>query len=310
MSKNVVPSHASPPGPCRQSAWHTPPPAVEPGQRFDQTVMSAGSPSGSLGHGRATLRRDHERLVREPRQPQESPGTDLLSSGLAHDLNNTLHMILGYAAMVSEDLDPSSLSWHNLQQVLNAGMHARDLVQYALQASRHHHAGAQRPVRLGPVISDVLALLQASCPATVTLQQVVAPQDSPILGEASQLYRVVLNLCLNALQAMRPQGGILAVGLETITLTDLMPVQVGTLHPGAYVRCRVRDTGAGIAPDTFAHLFEPWFTTKAAGTGMGLTIVQRIVCQHGGALHVTSLPDVGSTFTLYFPVASAPLALC
>ena len=307
--KNTLPSQASQPGPCSQSAWHRPPPAVEPVQLFDQAAMSSGYPSGSLGHGRATLWSKNERVVREQRQHQESHGPDMLSSGMAHDLNNTLHMILGYAAMVIEDLEPSSLPWHNLQQVINAGTRARDLVQQALQASRHH-AGAPRPVRLGPVIRDVLALLQASCPATVTLQQVVAPQDSPILGEATQLYRVVLNLCLNAVQAMRLQGGILAVCLETITLTDLLPVQVGTLHPGAYVRCRVRDTGAGIAPDTFAQMFEPWFTTKAAGTGMGLTIVQRIVCQHGGALHVTSRPDAGSTFTLYFPVACAPLARC
>ncbi len=268
--------------------------------------MSSAYPSGSLGHGRATLWSENERVVREQHQHHESHVPEMLSNGIAHDLNNTLHIILGYATMVIEDLDPSSIPWQNLQHVISAGTRARDIVQCALKESRHH-AGVAHPVPLGAVISEVLALLKDSCPITITFKQAVAPQDSTILGDATQLYRVVLNLCLNALQAMRHRGGILEVCLETITLTDILPVQVGTLHPGAYVRCRVRDTGSGIAPDTLAHIFELGFTTRAAGegTGMGLAIVQSIVCQHGGAIHVTSLPDVGSTFAVYFPVARA-----
>jgi signal transduction histidine kinase len=228
-----------------------------------------------------------------------------LAGGIAHDLNNTLHAVLGYAELLMEDTPPDSLAWRHLQQVVIASTRAKDLVQHMLQVSRQQEQ-ARGPVQLAPVIDEVLSLLHASCPVTVTIRQTVAPWVGAILADSIQMYQVVLNLCLNAIHAMHQHGGLLEISLDTVTLTDIVPVHLGTLQAGLYVRLRVRDTGDGIAAETLPHIFEPFFTTKAAdeGMGMGLTVVQSIVRRYSGAIQVTSTPGKGSTFTLYFPAMS------
>lgn len=227
-----------------------------------------------------------------------------LAGDLAHDLNNTLNVIIGYLELIMEELPLDGLALQYLDQIMTAGTRAKDLVAFILKARRlQEHEPS--PVALAPVIADVLTALRASCPATFTLQHSVAPEVPPILADATQLYEVVFHLCLNAAHAMRQHGGTLDVRLDLVTLSHALTVRSGFLRPGPYVRLCIQDTGDGIAPDVLPRIFEPFFTTKPPeeGAGLGLTVVESIVRHHDGALDVSSLPGQGSTFTLYFPPA-------
>src|SRR5207244_4487683 len=156
---------------------------------------------------------------------------------------------------------------------------------------------------------EILELLRASLPVTIAIHQHLDPHAGTVLADPTQIYQVLMNLCVNAEHAMRLSGGVLEVGLDEVDVTEPLPITDGTLMPGPYVRLTVRDTGHGIPDEIRDRIFDPFFTTKVPeeGTGMGLTVVQGIMHNHDGAIHVTSLPDQGTTFTLYFPRFHKPM---
>jgi CheY-like chemotaxis protein len=144
---------------------------------------------------------------------------------------------------------------------------------------------------------------------TIAINQHLNAQVGTVLADPTQIHQILMNLCVNAEHAMRLRGGVLEVGLDEVHVTEPTPVSDGTLIPGPYVRLTVRDTGHGIPAELLPHIFDPFFTTKSPeeGTGMGLPVVQRIMRGHDGAMHVSSLPDQGSTFVLYFPCFHKPM---
>jgi signal transduction histidine kinase len=224
-----------------------------------------------------------------------------MAGEIAHDFTTLLSAILGYTELALADVPPQSSIWCHLQRVLRAGSRAQDLVQQLLALS------GQRPlertaIQLHEVIAEAVMLLRVSLPSTITLRHHIAPDVGVILADATQIHQVVLNLCSNAVHAMREQGGNLEVTWEAVDV-DATAAHARELAPGAYARLTVRDTGHGIAPECLKRMFDPFFTTKGTsdGTGLGLAIVQRIVASHEGVIQVASIVGQGTTVEVYFP---------
>jgi PAS domain S-box-containing protein len=247
----------------------------------------------------STERKNLEAQLLQVRK-MEAIGT--LAGGIAHDFNNILAAILGYTELALLDVPQDSPVWRSLQEVLTAGIRARDLVQQILAFSRQSTPQRQ-PVFLHLLVKEVLRLLRASLPSTIDIRQQLDAQAGTVLADPTQMHQVLMNLGANAEYAMRPAGGVLEVRLEAVqvdaTLTTLHP----SLQPGPYVRLVVRDTGHGMTPEVVARIFDPFFTTKGIGegSGMGLAVVHGIVMNHNGVITVSSTPGQGTTFAIYLP---------
>jgi PAS domain S-box-containing protein len=232
-------------------------------------------------------------------QKMEALGT--LAGGIAHDFNNILSAILGYAELALEGADQTSVLADYLREVFTAGVRAKDLVKQILAFARQTEEEI-RPVQLSLIVREALKLLRASLPASIDIQQDIE-SDALIMGEATQVHQILMNLCTNAAQAMELRGGALHVALKDIQIDAVSATEHPGLKPGAYVRLSVTDTGTGIAPEHIHAIFDPYFTTKASGegTGLGLAIVHGIVKSYGGDISAESEVGKGSTFIIYLP---------
>lgn len=254
-----------------------------------------------------TDRRVLESRVRQS-EKMESLGT--LAGGIAHDFNNLLAAILGYGELVHASLPPRSEAAGDMQQVIGAARRARDLVRQILAFSRQQDL-ERVPVDAGSVVEETLRLVRASLPSTIAIRTRLAPTLSAVVGDASQVQQVLLNLCTNAEYAMRGRpGAALEVTTSEVALDSVAAGAAGVV-PGCYVRITVSDTGAGIPAEQLPRIFEPFFTTKPVGegTGLGLAVAHGIVSSHGGAIRARSAPGQGTTFEVDLPCAPASAAI-
>jgi signal transduction histidine kinase/CheY-like chemotaxis protein len=256
------------------------------------------------------IEREHREAERDAlevrlRQAQRMEAIGTLAGGIAHNFNNILSAILGYAEMTLARLPENSRPRRYVQEVRRAGERARGIIDQILTFSQRVDSKRQ-PVDLRQVVDEALGLLRASLPATIEFQTRMASADTVVMGDASQLQQVVVNLCTNAAQAMDVRG-VVEIGLDAVVSPNEQGLSHGTLPAGRYVRLAVRDRGHGMDRATMERIFEPFFTTKAAGTGtgLGLTTVHGIVADHGGVLNVRSHPGVGTTFEAWFACAEA-----
>ncbi|MFA6498959.1 MAG: response regulator [Desulfurivibrionaceae bacterium] len=233
-------------------------------------------------------------------QKMEAIGT--LAGGIAHDFNNILAAIMGYTELVMMDLPQDMSAYAKLSEVTRAGKRAKDLVAQILTFSRHSEA-KREPLELRSIVKEALKLLRASLPSTLEIKQEISDRPCWALADPVQIHQVLMNLCINASQAMRGKGGALLVSLAPEEIDGPRAALNPDLRPGAYVHLGVRDTGQGMGQDVLARIFEPFFTTKKTeeGTGMGLAVVHGIVKSHQGAIEVASVPGQGTVFDLYFP---------
>jgi PAS domain S-box-containing protein len=245
---------------------------------------------------------ERTRLEAQLRQAQKMQAIGTLAGGIAHDFNNILAAILGYTELALYDIPHGSRMQRHLEEVLTAGKRARDLVQQILAFSRQRLPERQ-PVQLHLLIRDMLRMLRASLPSTITIQPHLMPAAGRVLADPTQLQQVLMNLCANAEHAMRAAGGVLAVQLEAVEITPDFAAAHAPLTPGPHACIMIRDTGHGMAPEVMERIFEPFFTTKAVGegTGMGLAAVDGIIASHGGVITVASTPGQGTTFAIYLP---------
>jgi signal transduction histidine kinase len=243
-------------------------------------------------------------------QPREASRPHLLwlerlgdgAGEIAHDFNTLLASILGYTELAMAEVPQHSRLWRNLHRILSAGRRAQDLVRQLLTWS-DTHPQERTPIPLHEVIEEAVTLLRVSLPPTITLWSHIAPEAGVIRADATQISQVVLNLCTNAVDAMREQGGSLEVTWEAVESSTSGAASAQERVRGPHARLTVRDTGPGIAPAILAQIFEPFFTTKAVGegTGMGLAIVQRIVASHEGVIRVASTLGQGTTVEIDLP---------
>ena len=230
-----------------------------------------------------------------------------LAGGIAHDFNNILGAVVGYGELLREAVADGSRAAVHAEGVLRAGERGHHLVDRILAFSRGG-AGAHMPMRIEPVVSEALDLLSASLHPQVRLECELHGPDAVILGDATQLFEVISNLCTNALHAM-PDGGTLQVRVEPMHSELVRALSHGTLEAGRFACITVADDGVGMDADVLEHLFEPFFTTRApqTGTGLGLAMVHGAVKEMGGAIDVESAPGRGTRFTLYFPLIDADM---
>jgi PAS domain S-box-containing protein len=247
---------------------------------------------------------ERDRLETQLRQAQKLEAIGTLAGGIAHDFNNILAAILGYGEMALKDAPEGSAQRRHIEAAVSAGLRAKSLVERILAFSRSG-IGERVPVHVQSVVQEALDQLQASTPAGLCIERRLDGGDAAVLGDPTQVHQVVMNLCANAVQAMRSQGRVV-VTLDRVSGTEPGCI-TGSLPVGDYVRLQVIDSGVGIAPQVLERIFDPFFTTKGVGvgTGLGLSLVHGIVTDLGGGIDVQSELGVGSTFTVFLPWQSS-----
>ena len=245
---------------------------------------------------------ERRRLEEQFRQSQKMEAIGTLAGGIAHDFNNILAAIIGYTELAAMRVEGPPVAGY-LTAVLQGAARAADLVRQILAFSRQQEQ-LRRPVDLRLVVSEPLKLLRATLPATIEFDLALDRDLPPVLGDATQIHQVVMNLCTNAWHAMRDRPGRLSVRLTACQVDAHAARTHPDLRPGLYLRLTISDTGTGMDRATQERIFEPFFTTKkqGEGTGLGLSVVLGIMQSHEGAITVYSQPGEGTIFHLYFPV--------
>jgi len=246
---------------------------------------------------------ERDRLMAALRQSQKMEAVGTLAGGIAHDFNNMLTPILGYTDLVMARLPPGDTLRHDLGEVKNSALRAKDLVRRILAFSRQK--GQELAcMALQPVLEECMKMLRSTLPTTIAFHEDIATDCGQVMADSIQIQQILINLCTNAAHAMEESGGTLEVSLREIGVNPGDTLAGQECRPGKYLRLVVSDTGCGMDKVTRERIFEPYFTTKeqGKGTGIGLALVHGIVKGHGGYLSVHSEPGQGTTFSLYFPV--------
>jgi signal transduction histidine kinase/ActR/RegA family two-component response regulator len=233
-------------------------------------------------------------------QKMETIGT--LAGGIAHDFNNILTPILGYTDMALEELPEESNLRFDIEQINGAANRGKDLVQQILTFSREVDF-KKKPIRIQPIVAEVLNLLKGSFPPNVEIKQNLDPRIGSVFADPTQIHQVVMNLCTNANHAMMKTGGVLEVTLDSVMVDQKAALKITNLKKGEYIRLIISDTGYGMDIKTKERIFEPFFTRKEVGlgSGLGLSVVHGIISNYGGAIVVDSTPNIGTSFTIYLP---------
>jgi len=268
------------------------------------TMPDAGSPiDGMVITARDISDRKH--LEQHVRQASKLEAIGTLAGGIAHDFNNLLTGVLGYAELLLSR-EPDARSARNLRSIQQLAERGAGLVRQLLVFSRGQ-SGQRVPVDLNEVIANHARLLRRVIGEDVHQVLDLAPDLHTVSADAGQVEQVLMNLAINARDAM-PGGGTLTITTSNVVLGEEPDGAALHAQPGCYACVRVSDTGHGMDAATLERAFEPFFTTKPVGqgTGLGLATVYGIVRQHGGAIDVDSVPGRGTTVTFYLPMTSAP----
>jgi signal transduction histidine kinase len=242
------------------------------------------------------------KLEKQLLQAQKMEALGTLAGGIAHDFNNILAAIVGNVEVALEQIPSEHAAVEALREIMVASLRARDLVRQILTfASRKD---AQRaPTTVSPMVDETVRMLRASFPAGIRIDTSHVEQGLTVLGDASQLQQVIMNLCTNAAHSMKGKDGVLSLRLERLEVDADYATRSAELREGPYVHLVVADEGHGIPRALLGRIFDPFFTTKGPGegTGLGLAVVHGIVRGHGGAIYVESEANRGATFHVYLP---------
>ena len=250
---------------------------------------------------RETLKRLEEQLL----QSQKMEAVGQLAGGVAHDFNNILTAISGYADLLAEDLSDRPRQLEDIEEIRKAARRAAALTCQLLAFSRKQML-EPRIINVNDVVLNLDKMLRSLMSENIELKTVLAPDLSATRADQNQLEQVVMNLAINSRDAM-PEGGSLTIETANVTLDQEYAARHVSVAPGDYVMVAVSDTGSGMDEKTKARIFEPFFTTKPAGrgTGLGLSTVYGIVKQSGGNIWLYSEPKKGTTFKIYLPAVHA-----
>jgi two-component system, cell cycle sensor histidine kinase and response regulator CckA len=260
----------------------------------------AGKPAGNV----VTLRdiTQDKSLRNQFLQAQKMEAVGTLAGGIAHDFNNLLQIVLGYSEALLKRKKQGEKDYSDIYKILEAGKRGANLVKNLLTFSRKVEPVYQ-PVNLNSEVFQIQQLISRAIPKTIKIDLHLSGDLELVLADQSQLGQILMNLGVNARDAM-PYGGTLTFRTSNAILDEAYSSAHIGVKPGRYVLLTVSDTGLGMEPETVAHIFEPFFTTKAVtqGTGLGLATVYGIVKRHDGHIICSSEPGNGTTFKIYFPV--------
>jgi signal transduction histidine kinase len=249
---------------------------------------------------------ERRRLERELASAQRADALGFLAASIAHDFNNVLTAVVGYAELARKSVGDSPTASLNLDRLLAATERARMLVRRILTFNPHRSVNDQ-PVLVEPLVDEVAQQIRATLPESIDLRIVGANAPTAVLGDNTEVHQVIMNLCSNAVKAM-PSGGTLEIRLQSLEVDAPRALTLGSLKPGPWLCLSVTDTGAGLAPEQMTTVFEPFFTTyqPGQGSGIGLTVVRNIVLRMNGALQVDSRRGAGTCMSVYWPRAAVP----
>jgi len=251
---------------------------------------------------RKEMQKEKDHLQKQLIQSQKMEAIGTLAGGIAHDFNNILASMMGFTEMAVKETR-EDVRRDYLGQVLQASGRAKNLVSQILAFSRQREQEA-KPVDIRFIIKEAFALLRSTLPTTIEMRQKITSEQATVLADPTQILQIVMNLCMNAAQAMTGNGGLLEVHLSHQSIGAKGPALHSDLPPGVYVQLSVRDTGCGIDPAIRDKIFDPFFTTKKTkgGTGLGLSVVYGIVKSCGGGIDVQSDVGQGTTITVCLPL--------
>ncbi len=255
----------------------------------------------------AAVRRERRRLEQQLLQSQRLEAVGRLAGGVAHDFNNVLTAILGSTELLLLDTPPGAPQREELEIIRDAGVRAQELIRQLLAFSARQ---VLQPVvlDLNSLVKNITKLLRRLIGEDIELVTALAPDLGNVRADPGQLEQVLVNLAVNARDAM-PAGGRLTIETHSVAVPDSRASQHGPVPPGRYVVLRVTDTGVGMDPETQQRVFDPFFTTKprGKGSGLGLATVYGIVRQSGGDVTLESAVGAGSTFRIYLPRVAEPV---
>ena len=250
------------------------------------------------------LQRAHEQKLKASKL--ESVG--VLAAGIAHDFNNLLGTIFGEADLALSELPEDSAARDNVERITAIAVRASEIV-HLLMAYAGDRNQEKAVVNLSAVVTEIIRLLNGSISKKTVLKTDLCPDVPPVLANPTQMRQVILNLISNAAEAIEAGEGTITVSTGQIRVDPESTVwPPGNLPPGDYVRLAVEDTGCGMTEEAQAKVFDPFYTTKFLGRGLGLAVVQGIVRSHSGTIHVVSAPGMGSIFEILLPCLEERIA--
>ena len=248
---------------------------------------------------------ERNQLEEQLRQSLKMESIGTLTGGVAHDFNNILGIIIGNTELALEDLPEWHSTHSNLEEIKSASLKAAGIVKQLLSFSRKTDHKLS-PVGIISLVKESLRFLKSTIPTTIELRETLPDTEQTIFADPIQINQIMMNLCINASQAMEETGGLLSIVVDNVTLNEETAGSYPDLKTDTdYIRISVSDSGPGIAPDIIENIFDPYFTTKdvGKGSGMGLAVVHGIVKNHNGAVFVESIPGKGTIFKIMFPLA-------
>jgi PAS domain S-box-containing protein len=274
-------------------------------RQYIEPLENDAGPSRLLGTVQDVT--EYKHLEEKFRRAQRLEGIARLAGGMAHDFNNLLVVINGYAEMILSEMKAGDPSRDQAQEIVNAGNRAAALTRQLLAFSRKQIM-RPRAIDLDGLLAGLEKMLRRLIREDIEIKRNFAPELWRVKADPDQVEQVVMNLVVNARDAM-PKGGVLTIGTSNVELGEHEVGGFLDLKPGRYVSLTVTDTGTGMTAETKRRLFEPFFTTKllGEGTGLGLSMVYGIVKQHGGDVSFYSEPGLGSTFKIYWPATDQPI---
>ncbi|HXI44609.1 MAG TPA: PAS domain-containing protein [Bryobacteraceae bacterium] len=251
---------------------------------------------------------ERRQLEDQLRQSQKMEAIGRLAGGVAHDFNNLLTVISGYGHMIIRDLPHDDPLHSCVEEVLKAASRATSLTNQLLAFSRRQVI-QPKVLDLNALVANMDRMLRRVIGEHIELETVLSPGIGSVKADAGQLEQVIMNLAVNARDAMS-EGGRLSIRTSNVEVRRSSRVHTD-VRPGSYVKLTVADTGKGMDAEIMVHLFEPFYTSKETGkgTGLGLSTVYGIVKQSGGEIVVESEPGRGAIFNIYLPRITDPTQL-
>lgn len=235
------------------------------------------------------------------RQSQKMEAIGQLAGGMAHDFNNLLTAILGYTELLIMDLNPGDPILGTVQEIERAGKRAEALTRQLLAFSRKQVI-QPKVLDLGQLIQNMEKMLRRLIGEDIELITILEPETGNIRADSGQIQQMVMNIVINARDAM-PEGGKITIQLKKVNFSEVKSWENETIEPASFLMLAISDTGIGMSPETLSHIFEPFYTTKQEekGTGLGLSTVYGIMKQNGGYINIETELNRGTTFQLFIP---------